>query len=395
MNLQEYNKTINQLSGILILKYFNGNRNKSKISISQLMVKFEKKDYDNFTVRQPISAVYFRNNFQYLCQKKPDLVSSIVYLNSDESKYLVNDLNTVSHSGKIIWREIPSIKTLAAAEQIFQKAKQKVKQLLNQEKPLKKDTSEVLNLIEPLSGSSPYNDIQQIYWMLYCELRFTLQLLKSDKDFDLTFGFDREWLDLRKGDVPLLDLLCNTNLDKYKESTFRKNTVIKLKEIYNNYKVPDQQSKQPSIVSDSALKIQMIPKPERDSNNVIIINNKSFDKVHNYTFDFLYYLLWLRKNCPNENASIKRDDVIPTKYINEMLENDKQIDRFQFTWNTKNHTDIKQSKSRTVNKINKDIMKKVFSLSFKVIVTDGDYYKLSNAFKSGNIDLGSYRKYIR
>ncbi|MFC1536130.1 hypothetical protein ACFL4H_02030, partial [Candidatus Neomarinimicrobiota bacterium] len=98
MNIKEYNKTINQLSDILIPKYFNGDRKKSAISISQLMVKFEKDDYEGLTASQPISASYFRNNFQYLCQNKPDLVRSIVYLNSDESKYLINDLNTVSHS---------------------------------------------------------------------------------------------------------------------------------------------------------------------------------------------------------------------------------------------------------------------------------------------------------
>ncbi len=74
-----------------------------------------------------------------------------------------------------------------------------------------------------------------------------------------------------------------------------------------------------------------------------------------------------------------------------MLENDEQIDRFQFTWNTKNHTDIKHSKSRTVHIINNDIMKKIFNLGFEVIVSDGDYYKLSKKFKSGNIELGSYR----
>ena len=91
MNLQEYNKTINQLSDILIPKYFNGNKNKFAISISQLMVKFGKDDYENFIVSQPISAAYFRNNFQYLCQKKPDLVRSIVYLNSDEPTYLINE----------------------------------------------------------------------------------------------------------------------------------------------------------------------------------------------------------------------------------------------------------------------------------------------------------------
>lgn len=391
MDLQEYNKTINQLSGILILKYFNGNRNKSKISISQLMVKFGKDNYEKFTVSQPISAAYFRNKFQYLCQKKPDLVSSLVYLNSDESEYLVNDLNTVSHSSKIIWREIPSIKTLAVAEQIFQDAKQKIKQLLNQDKPLKKDTNEVIKLIEPLSGAKYFNDIQQIYWILYCEFRFALQLLKPDKSFDLSFGFDKEWLDLRENDAPLLKLLSKTSLHVYTKSTFRKNTIIKLKEIYNNYKIPEQQPKKPTIVSDSVIKIKMIPSSGDEANNIITINNIEFDKVQNSPFDFLYYLLWSRNNYPNENASIKLDDIIPMKYISEMLEKDKQTGRFQFVWNTKTHTEIKRSKSRTVHKINKDIMKEVFNLGFDVIVTDGDYYKLSKKFKSGNIELGSYR----
>lgn len=394
MNLKEYNKTIDQLSDILIPKYFNGDRKKSRISISQLMVKFGKDDYENITVSQPISAAYFRDKFQYLCQKKPNLVGSIVYLNSDEPTYLVNDLNTVSQSGKIIWNKIPSIKTLAAAEQIFQEAKQKIKQLLNEEKPLKKDTNEILKQIEPLSGAKYYNDVQQIYWMLYCELRFTLQLLKPDKNFNLSFGFDKEWLDLRKGDTPLLELLCKTDLDKYTESSFRKNTIIKLKELYNNYKIPEQQDKKPSIVSDSVIKIKMIPFLGKKSNNVISINNNDFGEVQNSPFDLLYYLLWLRINYPDDIAAIEFGGTIPTEHINKITKNDEHLDRFGYSWNIQKSTRIKDEKRKTVSKINK-LLRDQFGLNYNAIVQNANkYYMLTNRFKPGNIELVSFQKNI-
>ncbi|MFC1785886.1 hypothetical protein ACFLZA_00800 [Candidatus Neomarinimicrobiota bacterium] len=394
MDLHKYEIAIDTISDIIILKYFHGNEKKFTISKSQLIDKFEKNNYDAPQIAQPFSVSQFRKNFLFLCQNKPDLVGSIVYLNSFEPSYLINDLAIIPISNTITWHKDPIIDSIAAAEQLFQNVRQKVKQLLNSSKILKKEINEILNLIEPLSGAKHFNDLQYIYWMLYCELRFTLQLLKPDKDFDLSFGFDKEWLDLREGDVPLLNLLSSTSFEEYSEPAFRDNTIGKLKELYNNYKIPDQQNKKPSIVSDSVIKIKMIPFPGKKKNNVININHKDFGEVQNSPFDLLYYLLWLRINYPDDIAAIEFDGTIPLEHINEITKNDEHLDRFGYSWNDPISTRIKDEKRKTVSKINK-LLTDQFELNFNPIVPNANkYYMLTNRFQPDNIELIPYDKNI-
>jgi len=386
MDFEKFHLAIDNNSDIIIPHYFNGDEKEFADSKLHLHDKFENNEVQ--LISQPFSVpnVSKSRSFLHFCRTEPKLIGSILYLNLSETAFLVEDIKPFSKSGIIKWGKIPTIETLSSAEQIFQDAKQKVKQLLNQEKILKKDTDAIIKLIEPLCGAKPYNDIQQIYWMLCCELRFTLQLLKPDKGFDLSFGFDKEWLELRKGDVPLLDLLCKTNLDKYTESIFRKNTIIKLKELYNNYKIPEQQPKKPSIVSDSAIKIKMIPSPGRPADNIIIINNNKFDKVQNVPFELFYYLLWLRNHNLDESTGLETNETINPEHINEMTKNNVMIKRFGAVWNNAINPGMKEAKSTAVSDINK-ILKNQLKINFVAIKEDSGYYKLSSRFKQEDIEL--------
>lgn len=393
MDLQRYDTAIDTISDIIILNYFYGNEKKFTISKSQLIDKFENNNYDTHTISQPLSVSHFRKNFLFFCQNKPYLVGSVVYLNSFEPTYLINDLATIPISNNITWHKDPIIDSIAAAEQLFQNVKHKVNQLLNSSKIHKKEINEILNLIEPLSGAKQYNDIQQIYWILYCEIRLTIQLLKPDKDFDLSFGFDKEWLNLREIDVHLLKLLNQTSLEEYAKPTFRTNTITKLKEWYNNNKIPKPPSKKPSNISDSNIQITMNPFPGKKSNNEITINNKHYNKVQNSPFELLYYLLWFRKNYPDESTGLAINGVIPSDHIIEITNNDDKLNRFSAAWNDKINSRMRNEKSKTVSKIN-TLLKNQHKIDFEAIVEDGEYYKLTTRFKPDNIELISFQKNI-
>lgn len=198
MDFDKFQRAIDNLSDIVVRDYFNGNK---KLFESIVLSLHEKIDaYPALAVHQPISMSPFKNYMSFLpyCLNEPILIGSILYLNLAEHAFLVNDINSFFNTDKIKWDKKPDIESIAAAEQLFQNAKQKLTEILNSDKIYKKDTDEILKLIEPLSGAKQYNDIQQIYWMLYSELRFTLQLLKPDKDFEVSFDFDKAWLDLRE-----------------------------------------------------------------------------------------------------------------------------------------------------------------------------------------------------
>jgi len=386
MEFDKFQSAIDNKSDIIIPHYFNGDETEFADSILHLHDKFGTPEVQLISRPFSVSNVSKSKSFLNFCRKEPKLIGSILYLNLGETTFLDEDIKSFSKSGSIKWGKIPTIETLAAAEQIFQKAKQKIKQLLNKEKILKKDTNDILKLIEPLYGAEHYDDIQQIYWMLYCELRFTLQLLKPDKDFDLSFGFDKEWLNLREKDVPLLNLLSLTGLKKYSESSFRKKTIIKLNESYNNYLIPEQQPKKPSIVSDSVIKIKMIPKPGKPADNIIIINNNKFEKVRNVPFELLYYLLWLRNHNLDVSTGLETNQTINPEHINEMTKNNVMIKRFGAVWNNAINPGMKEAKSTAVSDINK-ILKNQLKIDFVAIKEDSGYYKLSSRFKQEDIEL--------
>lgn len=252
MDFDKFQRAIDNLSDIVVRDYFDGNK---KLFESIVLSLHEKIDaYPALAVQQPISMSPFKNYMSFLpyCLNEPNLIGSILYLNLVEPAFLLSDINSFSNSDNIKWGVKPTIESIAAAEQLFQNAKQKLTEILKSPKIYKKDTNELLKLIEPLSGAKHYNDIQQIYWMLYCELRFTLQLLKPDKDFDLSFGFDKHWLDLREKDVPLLKILSQTSMEDYLELEFDKTTKEEIDDIYIKTEKRIAKPKIRNQVSDSA-----------------------------------------------------------------------------------------------------------------------------------------------
>jgi len=252
MNIEKFKLAIDNISDIVVHQYFNGNETKYKSSVQLLHDKID--NYPVPSVHQPISILPFKNYMSFLpyCLNEPNLVGSILILNLIEPTFLVSDISSFSNSDNIKWDVKPDIESIAASEQLFQNAKQKITEILKSPKIYKKDTNEILKLIEPLSGAKHYNDIQQIYWMLYCELRFTLQLIKPEEGFDLSFGIDKAWLDLRENDVPLLKILSQTSMEDYLEPEFDETTKEQIEAIYSKAEKQTPKTKTENKVSDSA-----------------------------------------------------------------------------------------------------------------------------------------------
>lgn len=357
----------------LCAKYFSNDVSQYNFAKLMLVEKFKDNDYDDSSISQPFTISHFKNRFPFYCKNESDLIGSILYLSTKENKYLINDLDTIPSTENIIWNEMPIIESIAAAEHLYQTAKKKITYLLNTSKILKKDVSGILKLIEPLKGARYYKDVQYIYYMLYCELRITLQLLKLDKDFDLSFSFYKEWLDLRKNDVHVLRLLSKTSLEEYYRNTFKSNIIKNLKNV--------------SFVVGPNIKIQLIPSNKTQKKNVIIIDKKRCETGSDVMFDFLYYLLWLKTEYPNKQSAIKTTEPIPSPHIKKITDNDESLNRFTHAWNTDNDG-ISKAKNRVVGKL-----KKLLRFEFKIdlIINFGDSYLLIDKFHPDNIIVDPFK----
>ena len=155
---------------------------------------------------------------------------------------------------------------------------------------------------------------------------------------------------------------------------------------FKKYELPKQPLKKASKISDSNIQIIMNPFPGKKSNNEIIINNQQYAKVQNSPFELLYYLLWFRKNYPDESTGLEINGVIPSDHINEITNNDDKLNRFSAAWNDKINSRMRNEKSKTVSKINA-LLKTRHKIDFDAIVEDGEYYKLTTRFKPDNIEL--------
>jgi len=146
----------------------------------------------------------------------------------------------------------------------------------------------------------------------------------------------------------------------------------------------------PEEKSKKILNIKMTPRPGKTSNNEIVINTISYKKVQNSPFDFLYYLLFLRKNYPDQKASIKLDEGITVSIKDAITGNDSIIkERIEYSWNDEGNKRIRNEKSKQVNYIN-DLFKKEFLFNQDVVIESGNYYVLSSEFKPENIELVPY-----
>lgn len=306
MNIEEFKSAIDNKSDLILQHYFNGDEKEYKNSIRLLhKIVFQ---YQVPSLSYPILLTPFKNYISLIsyCRKEPYLVGSLLYLNLMEPTFLVSDISSFSNSDNIKWDVKPDIESIAAAEQLFQNAKQKITEILTSSKINKKDTNEILKLIEPLSGAKNYNDIQQVYWMLYCELRFTIQLLKPDKDFEVSFEFDKAWLDLREKDVPLLKILSQISMEEYIEADFDKTTIAQIKNIYINTENPIPKAKTQNQVSDSA-PISLLGHIEGLSWEDISMTLVSLDsiriKAHGYTNVYHFIELGMQDKRSKEKSN--------------------------------------------------------------------------------------------
>lgn len=230
MKFKKFKSAINSKGEYILTKYFNDNATNFDNSIILLHEKVFK--YEIPISYQPISLKPFKkySTLLSLCINEPDLIGSIMNLSFAESEFLTEDIYSYSGSGLIKWNKIPTIQTIANAEKLYQKAKKETAKLLQIENVSQINVNQIIDLLEPLSHAKDYKDIQYIYWVLCCEIRFILQLIKPENNFNLSFGFGKEWLNLRESDLNILTLLKNTHFDDYNKPNFRSTALRILKQ---------------------------------------------------------------------------------------------------------------------------------------------------------------------
>lgn len=403
MDLDKYVEALDDVSEKILPKYFSNNKSQFDLSKKQLIKIFKKYNYKYLSIPQPFFISYFRKNFIFLCQNAPDFVGSVLYTNIHGRAFGIAGLagagvaaasSSLGYAVTYIFKST-SKETIADAENSYQLIRKKLNKIKDSSKILKRDINEVLKLIEPHSIAKNSKKALQIYYILYSELKLSLQLLYHVEDIDKTFDFNKSMFETN---VPLLEVLshANINLEKYSKNTLITSISDDLKILYNKieqshqgnkeYELPKPQTKGSSIVSDSTIKIKMNPFPKRKANNEIIINNQCFSGVQNAPFDLLYYLLWLRLNNPDESAGIELNGVIPLEHIKRISNNDDKFARFSADWNSETNKSNRYYKSKEVLFINK-LLRTRHKIDFDAIVLDGEYYKLTNRFKPGNIEL--------
>lgn len=395
MDLQKYEEALDNISEKIVPEYFNNDKSKYIQAKSQILKIIKKTDKDFPLSNQPFFNSYLIRNLLFLCKNKPDFVGSILYGFTLKKTSAISDLKGAAAT---IPGLIPIIGTISKSksESLFEETHNKLNKIKNSSKILQKDINEIINLIKPISiAKHSGKNVLQVYYIMYLELRVSLQLLLHVEDINTTFDFNMSLID---NEVPLIDILNHTdfNLEQYSKNPLVAKMLDDLKVLYNkieqshqgskNYKTPKQPFKKASKISDSNIQIIMNPFPKREANNEIVINNHCYDKVQNSPFDLLYYLLWLRKNFPDVSTGLEIAGVIPLEHITEISNDDDKFTRFSTAWNSETNKNNRYYKSKEVLNIN-NLLRAHHKIDFDAIVLDGEYYKLTNKFKPKNIEL--------
>jgi len=213
----EIDRVLNKLGKTIIPGIFE-DKNEYDKARSILLVKYERNKYPEKDCHYPLSFKYFRDNLIFLCKHYPELVGTVAALGIDEPKHWVPDLKAHQSSELINWENL-SIETIANAEHLFRDARQRIRELLSNPGPSDQICNRLIDQIKPLTGAESYQDIRRIYWILYCELRVTLQFHKPGPNWDFYFDigdFPEHWFKLRgENDVCVLKYLNDHSLDMY------------------------------------------------------------------------------------------------------------------------------------------------------------------------------------
>ena len=397
MDLQKYEEALDNISETIIPKYYNDKKAKYNKGKKKMLKKFEINHYEDMFDSLPYFLPYFRKNFLLFCQYEPDFVGSISHsistISISEIRY---NLKTTAH--KFYFTNLEE--NLIIAENSYEVLHKEIKIIIDSPKILKRNIHEILHLIEPLTDVIYYSSGRQIFTQLLKELQFSLQILYNIENLGGMIPPNRIVIE---GYTNLLIGLGDLKKREYSKYTFITSLIEDLKIIYQRieksyqesmkYKLQKQPFKKASQLSDSIIQITMNPFPGKKSNNEITINNKYYKKVQNSPFELLYYLLWFRKNYPDESTGLEINGVIPSDHINEITNNDNKLNRFSAAWNDNINSRMRNEKSKTVSKINA-LLRARHKIDFDAIVEDGEYYKLTTRFKPDNIQLISFQENI-
>jgi len=201
----------------LVPEYFNTTNEFNKAK-TLLLKKIEANNYENKSIQQPIDSKYFFNELVFLCSNYELLVGSVLSLGRKESAHLLPDLKNYRTDEPINWDDL-RIETIANAEYLFSEAQKTVNDLLLNPSPSNQICNRILDQIKPLAGAKAYYDIRRIYWMLFCELRVTLQFQKPDPNWNFFFNIGdhpENWFNLRgENDVCVLKYINEHTWEEY------------------------------------------------------------------------------------------------------------------------------------------------------------------------------------
>lgn len=399
MDLKEYKKALDNLPEATIVKYFN-NDNSKYIQAKSQMMGIVKKTNENIPLsNQPVFTSYLIRNLLFLCKNRPDFVGSILNgLTINKTSAFAGLMGAAATIPGII-PDFVSI-SKSKSKSLLEETHNKLNKIKYSSKILQKDIKEVIELIKPISNAKHSSkNVLQVYYMMYLELRASLQLLLHVEDINTTFDFNMSLVD---NEVPFIDILKHTdfNLEQYSKNPLVAKMLDDLKVLYNkieqsnhaqkSYDLPVNSGEGSLKISDSKIRITMNPLLGKKSNNEIILNNQYYTKIQNSPFDLLYYFLWLHKNYPKRKAVLKINDTIPSSHIKEITDGDKTLNRFDYAWNNKFNSRMRNEKSKTVSKIN-SLLRTHFGINFDIIFEDGEYYKLTKYIKPDNIELTSFQ----
>lgn len=279
MDIKEYKIALDNLPEETIAKYFNNDNSKYIQAKSQMMEIIKKTDENIPLSNQPFFTSYLIRNLLFLCKNRSDFVGSVLYANVNKK---ISGIAGLTGAACTTTSFLPTSKeTISTAENLYQEARKKLYKIQDSSKILKKEINDILKLIEPISIAKNYKNVLQTYYVLYSELRFSLQLLYHIEDIDKTFDFN---MSLAENNTQLLDVLSHTdlNLEKYSKNTFITGMNNDIKKLYSKIEQSHQGSKTQDRVSDSG---SVTAKPTNVDNEAGLlghIEDLSWDEIYQY-----------------------------------------------------------------------------------------------------------------
>ncbi len=212
MDLQKYEEALDNISELIISKYYNNNYSKYIKAKSVVIERFNNTEHENVFTSTPLFLPYFRKHFFYYCQNAPDFVGKVLY---SFSNIPISDIKyVIKVTAKQVFF-IESKKKLTNVDNAYKDIRKKIDKIIDSPNISKNAIKEVLNLLESLAEVIYYRKARFIYGRLFKELRFSLQLLSHVENLEKIFFPNRNLIDA----YPDL-LLTLGNLTKIEYSKF-------------------------------------------------------------------------------------------------------------------------------------------------------------------------------